>query len=304
MLNNSQPVKPIGEKNRKLSRWRSLAYLMIGICIVVIYLAWRINAYLEFDDFGSQSYEMGLGASAKKYVVGDLGGMKVRIPRYYAELVEYADDPGFGEARKVPRPKRTLDSRLRSFGMDVHFPDMKGLVDAQARKEKRRQPLRERTWLYVGVSADKSYYGDGSLDRLSRVVLKPDEYPGEYWWNNYVRLADEKYGLEVYVVEGVDPKTGKPARESSLTDDIYLQRQATGKVETHIVCRRTSVPEGVASCNMKFTLEPKAHAGINVRFRSGLLREWKKIKVSVRDLLQSFKIKNSTATKVLEFGNK
>jgi len=172
MLNNSQPVKPIGEKNRKLSRWRSLAYLMIGICIVVIYLAWRINAYLEFNDSGSQSYEMGLGASAKKYVVGDLGGMKVRMPRYYAELVEYADDPGFGEARKVPRPKRTLNSRLRSFGMDVHFSDMKGLVDAQARKEKRRQPLRERTWLYVGVSADKSYYGDGSLDRLSRVVLK------------------------------------------------------------------------------------------------------------------------------------
>jgi len=106
------------------------------------------------------------------------------------------------------------------------------------------------------------------------------------------------------VVEGVDPKTGKPARESSLTEDVYLQRQATGKVETHIVCRRTSVPEGVASCNMKFTLEPKAHAGINVRFRSGLLPEWKKIKVSVRDLLQSFEIKNSTATKVLEFGNK
>jgi hypothetical protein len=241
---------------------------------------------------------MGQEESATQDVVGDLGGMKVRIPRYYAELVEYADDPGFGEARKVPRPKRTLNSRFRSFGMDVHFPDMKGLVDAKARKEKRRQPLRERTWLYVGVSAGKSYYGDGSLDRLSRVVLKPDEYPGDYWWNNYVRLPDEKYGLEVYVVAGVDPKTGKPARESNSTEDIYLQRQPTGKVETHIVCRRTSVPQGVASCNMKFTLEPKAHAGINVRFRSGLLPEWKRIKISVRDLLQSFEINNATTTHI------
>jgi hypothetical protein len=188
--------------------------------------------------------------------------------------------------------------------MDVHFPDMKGLVDAQTREEKRRQPLRERTWLYVVVSADKSYYGDGSLDRLSRVVLKHDEYPGDYWRNNYVRLPDEEYGLEVYVVAGTDPHTGKPARESSLTEDIYLQRQSTGKVETHIVCGRASVPQGVARCGMRFTLEPKAHVGIKVSFRAGLLPEWKKIKVSVRDLLQSFEIKNATAAHVSKSNDK
>jgi hypothetical protein len=298
MSTDSTPDKQLKLKNKVSRRWRSVAYLLIGISIVAAYVTWKINAYLEFDNFGAQSSEMALQESATKDVVGDLGGMKVRIPRYYAELVEYVDDPGFGEARKVPRPKRTLNSRLRSFGMDVHYPDMKGLVDAQARKEKRSQPLRERTWLYVVVSAGKSYYGDGSLDRLSRVVLKPDEYPGDYWWNNYVLLPDEKYGLEAYVVAGVDPKTGKPARESSSTDDIYLQRQSSGKVETHIVCGRTSVPQGVARCGMRFTLEPKAHVGIKVSFPAGLLPEWKKIKVSVRDLLQSFEIRNASANHV------
>ena len=51
---------------------------------------------------------------------------KVRIPRHYAEYVEYDGDPGFGEKRKGPVPERTFESKLSSFGMDVRFPDMRG----------------------------------------------------------------------------------------------------------------------------------------------------------------------------------
>jgi hypothetical protein len=65
-----------------------------------------------------------------------------------------------------------------------------------------------------------------------------------------------------------------------------------------------SVPQGVAHCGVRFTLEPKAHVGIKVSFPAGLLPEWKKIKVSVRDLLQSFEINNTTATQVVKFDDK
>lgn len=307
MTDNSKrqmPASGIAEKksnsrNKTFRRWFLLACFIVGIPI--LYVAWKVGAYSVFGPSGFQPTEMVLAQYTPTDVVGDLGGMKVVIPRYYAEYVEYEGDTGFGEKRKESRPVRTFDSRLESFGMDVRFPDMKGLVDWQTRKEKRRQSLHESTWLRVSVSAGKHYYGDGSLNRLAGVVLKPDEYPGDYWWNNYVKLPENKYGLEVYVVAGPDPKTGEPARESHRTKDIYLQRQPTGKVDTHITCERPRVSSGVARCRMKFTLEPKAHVGIEVRLRPALLPEWRKIKVSVRDLLLNFEAKgkperNASAT--------
>ena len=261
-------------------------------------MIWKVSSHPIFLSHGFQPTEMSLAQYTAKDVVGDLGGMKVEIPRYFAEYVEYKGDPGFGGKRKKPRPERSFDSRLESFGMDVHFPDMKGLVDWKTRQEKKRQPLRERTWLRVSVSAGKYYYGDGSLDRLSRVVLKPEEYPGDYWWNNYVKLSKNKYGLDMYEVAGTDPK-GELARESNRTTDIYLDRDANGKVETHITCRHAHKPHGVDTCDMGFTLEPKAQVGVRVGFRRGLLSEWQKIKASVLKLLLSFEVKDSAENRAL-----
>ncbi len=110
-------------------------------------------------------------------------------------------------------------------------------------------------------------------------------------------IPEDKYGLEMYVVAGSDPK-GKPARESYYTTDIYLYRDQNGKVEVHITCRRAKVPHGVARCRMRFSLEPKAHVGIEVAFRKGLLPEWQKIKASVRDLLLSFEVKETAENHV------
>lgn len=41
-------------------------------------------------------------------VIGDLGGMEVRIPRDYARYVEYDADPGFGEKRDGLRPSAPM----------------------------------------------------------------------------------------------------------------------------------------------------------------------------------------------------
>jgi len=279
---------------------RLLRYLLLGVSVLIIYVIWKVGSHPIFLGNGFQPSEMSSAQYTPKDVVGDLGGMKVVIPRYFAEYVEYEGDPGFGEKRKGQRPVRNFDSRLKSFGMDVHFPDMKGLVDWKTRQEKKQQPLRERNWLRVSVSAGKSYYGDGSLDRLSRVVLKPDEYPGDYWWDNYVKLYEDKYDLEMYEVAGTDPN-GRPARESNKTTDIYLERDPNGKVETHITCRHAYKPHGVDTCRMRFTLEPKAQVGAGVKFRRDLLSEWKKIKASVHELLLSFEVKESMWFSAISF---
>ena len=273
-------------------RWRNLIWIiLVGVTLLVIYVIWKVSFFL----YGFQPLEMALAQYTPKDVVGDLGGMKVLIPRYYAEYVEYDADPGFGEKRKGPRPERTFASRLRSFGIEAHFPDMKGLENAQIREEKiqeekRRQPQPESSWIDIGINAGEDYPGDGFLDRGTSYL----DIPGKYWWNNYKRLPNDEHGLEFWVVADVDPRTGKPGRESSDTYDVYIHRDASGKVDTHIRCNRTDVPRGVATCRMGFSLAPKAQVGVRVGFRRGLLPEWQKIRQSAHNLLLSFEVKETS----------
>ena len=283
------------EKPRFGRKLRWVVYFLIGLSIVFIYAMQRISARI----IGFQPPEMALAQYTPKDVIGDLGGMKVRIPRHYAKYVEYDGDPGFGKKRKGPRPKRTFDSRLSGFGMDVRFPDMKGLENAQLWEEKRRQPLQEKTWIYIWVNAGETYSGDGFLDRLTNGTLFSASLPGRkvYWWNTYERMPEDEYGLEVWLLSGTDPRTGKPARESHTTNDIYIHRGSSGNVDTYISCGRPSVPSGIGNCNLTTSLAPKAQVVVKVMFRRGLLPEWKRIQQSVRELLLSFEVdSSSTAT--------
>ena len=143
-----------------------ILFFLAGVTTPVIYIIWKINTVF----YGFQSREMAQAQYTSKDVSGDLGGMKVVIPRHYAEFVQY-DDPG-----------PDGEPRIHSFGMDVRYPDMKGLEDWQTRREKRQQPLKENMWISVGVSAWRSYYGPESLNRLATTVLNPKEYTGLYYW--------------------------------------------------------------------------------------------------------------------------
>ena len=290
--------KKLNKQNKKFRRWFQLAGFIVSIAILIFYVMWKVGTNSDYKPYGIFPPEMVSAQHTPRDVIGDLGGMKVVIPRYYAKYVEYDDSPGFVRKEQRPVQKkqytvRTFDSRLESFGMDVRFPDMKGLVDWRTRQEKRREPLHESNWLSVGVSAGKYYYGDEALNRLARVVLKPDEYPRDYWRDNYIKLPENEYGLEAYMVTGNNPNTGKPARDNFYPADIYLQQQPTGKVDTYIACLRAHISGGIARCNMRFTLEPKAHVGIEVYFRRDLLQEWRKIKASTHDLLLSFEVKEN-----------
>jgi hypothetical protein len=278
----------------KPRKWRWLTHLFIIVGLVIalpfIYMSWRVFIALN----GFQPLEMAAAQHTPRDVVGDLGGMKVRIPRHYAEYVVYDGDPGFGEKRKGPRPQRTFESRLRGFGMDVRFPDMKGLENAQIREEKRRQPLQEYSWLYIGINAGEHYPGDGFLDRRTERTLlqyQPHTPEGkENWLFTYERMPEDEHGLEVWRLSEIDPRTGRPARENSSARDIYIHRDASGKVETFISCKHRSVPGGIGTCNAGTHLEPKAKSVVEINFRRGLLPEWQKICQSARDLLMSFEV--------------
>ncbi|MDR1461782.1 MAG: hypothetical protein LBI68_01400 [Azoarcus sp.] len=285
-------TKNKGNTSRK--KWRWFGFFFVGLSLPIVYVVWKVS-FLIFLITGFQPSEMARAQYTPKDVIGDLGGMKVIIPRHYAEYVEYDGDPRFGEKRKGPRPERTFDSRLRSFGMDVRFPDMKGLENAQIREEMRRQPLKENSWLRISIIGGEDYPGEGFLDRSTDSELfntDAPEYNG-HWSHTYARMSDTEYGLEAWYLSGIDPRTGKPARESSDTSDIYLYRDAYGKIDVYITCSRPSVPEGIGTCNVHSVLGEKAAFVLKISFRRGLLPEWQNILQSARELLLSFKVKQA-----------
>jgi hypothetical protein len=169
---------------------------------------------------------------------------------------------------------------------------MKGLENAQIREEKRRQPLQEYSWLYIGITAGEHYPGDGFLDRVTERTLSNNHAPKSTrpWDHIYERMPEDEHGLEVWRLSEIDPTTGRPAREDSSALDIYIHRDASGKVDTFIRCRHRSVPGGIGTCNAGTHLEPKAKVVVNISFRRGMLPEWQRIRQSTRDLLMSFEV--------------
>jgi hypothetical protein len=299
--NMNDPITPSGnavskqrDKPRPCKGIRWLKVLLIAVAIPVVYVIWKVSVFV----IGFQPPEMAMAQYTPKDVIGDLGGMKVRIPRHYAEYVEYDGDPGFGEKRKGPRPERTFDSRLRSFGIEARFPDMKGLENAQLREEYRRQPLQEKMWIMISIKAGERYPGDGFLDRQTDATLFNIYTPKSigHWRYTYERMPKDEYGLEVWRLSGIDPRTGKPARESNTTEDIYIHRESSGNVNVHIRCGRPSVPNGIGICHLGTSLASKAQAVVDIGFRRGLLPEWKKIQQSVRNLLLSFEVDPSSSS--------
>lgn len=133
-------------------------------------------------------------------VIGNLGGVPVAIPRAYAHLVEYDDDPSFMEPRKGPPPTRSYQSKPRSFGFEVRFPDMEPLTEKNA-AEARKETIYRTMWMRVGVSSN-SDYGFNVEHAMSIFVKNRLKTVSQHF--PYERLPAETYGLIGYTPIGVD----------------------------------------------------------------------------------------------------
>ncbi len=191
-------------KKHKPKKRSSLGCLWVLLLLIggVGYWIWRYQIAQQAAMYGFQPPEMAMARYTPKDVIGDLGGLKVRIPRHYAEYVEYDGDPGWGKKREGPIPERTFDSRLSSFGISVRFPDMKGLENAELREELRRYRLNPNSpWISIGINAGEIYPSMGANARNG--LAKRLWEPSPYWWRNYERLPEDIYGLEAYVLSGL-----------------------------------------------------------------------------------------------------
>lgn len=290
----TQPLQQPTEPRRH--RW--LVWLFAVFIVGGAALLWRcggaqLRELPTFDspiEPGFQSPQMAAAQYSSAPVHANLGGMEVMIPAYFAEYVEYDGDPGWGEKRKGPVPPRTAQSRLRSFGFDVRYPDMVGKSSPDLRKEKREEMLNTTMWLDVTIVSGQHYPGDGFMDRAFKHGLNS---PSTFPLSNFEKLDETQYGLEIYAPKGIDPKTGTPWRQHRDADDAFIYRNSANQVEAEIRC---SNDEGLGErhrrirrCNHHFNLEPLAKAWVTVHYRRGLLPEWRHIQDSVRTLIFSFK---------------
>ena len=225
------------------------------------------------------------GASSVREVVGDLGGVPVRIPIEFAESVEYDDDPGILEPRRKAAPARDFSSRLRSFGFRVRYPDMVGLGSEAARNDRDAHLPGNTFWILVGLKAGEDYVGVGSAERMASATIdRPEAITGAL----YQLAAERTCGLDTYVLTGNDLESGKPNQEHSNAEDIFVGRDATGKATTFIEC--SNRPLNAAPCTQHFDLEPQMHAQVYLMYRRGLLCEWRGIQSTTSQLISSFRM--------------
>jgi hypothetical protein len=271
---------------KKRGRW--LIWLLGFVLLIAAGVFWLWIKITEPYLWGFGPREMAVAQYTPKDVVGDLGGMKVTIPRHIPELVEYNGDPGWGEKRKGPRPQRTHDSKLMSFGFDVRYPDMATFSSPELRADKKAQNDFQTMWLDVGVTTGQHYPRDGAMDSRARYTIDVPAATQLPWTNHYTQLPHKEYGLTVYTLQDLNPKTGKPAREDRDAEDVYIARNARGQVTTFIECD-TQFRHSM-TCQHNFSMEyDGVKALIRVYYRPGLRAHWRDIQAKVTRLILSFK---------------
>jgi len=224
-------------------------------------------------------------AGGVREVIGDLGGVPVRVPLEFAKNVEYDDDPAILQPRLKPVRVRSYSSRLRSFGFDVRYPDMAGTGSEEARKDRAAHLPGNTFWILVGLNAGEHYPGAGSTERLTSSRLgRPEPATGA----PYQLAAEKTCGLDTYVLTGNDPNGDKPNREHSNAQDVFVGRDAAGNATTFIQC--SNRPLHAAPCKQFFDLEPQMRAMVYIHYRRGLLCEWRGIQGATSQLISSFRM--------------
>lgn len=280
--------------------------LFFGVLLLVGVFFFKLFSAATQGQEGNPLFpaEMNAAQFAKQeFVIGDLGGVPVRIPHYFANYVEYDDDPGFGEKRKGPALPRTYKSRLRSFGFEARFPDMAGRSSPELWQDYNQyhdvywkdyyDPVKSITpWISVSFNTGSIYPGDRFLDYYVNATLafKVNASTAALHFMEYEKQPNREHGLTVYAVSGIDPKTKQPYRTlSEDAKDFYVHHDASGKVDAYIKCQNHRYISK-RLCIQTFDLEPKMKSEVYVMYYRTMLPQWQKIQINVIKLVSGFKV--------------
>lgn len=223
------------------------------------------------------------GEPPPDFVVGDLGGMKVKIPSYYVDLMEYEGDPGWTGRRNGPAPVRTYQSRIISFGATVRYPDMAGLSSPAMWADKDNYTPANTPWISIGFISGPIYPGDGFMDRgAQRVIDSIGTRSPDIFKKQAEKLFD---GLDLYVQQG-ESIDGQPRRE--IESDVHIYQDKTGQIKADIRCSNANYP--AALCQHKFSMEDDGlQIKVTIRYRRTMLDQWQKMQEKARHLVLNWK---------------
>ncbi len=243
-----------------------------------IFIGVLLFFYLQFS-ISAENYD--LRSESKSFIFADLGGVEVKIPNYFAKLVEYESIIGMDRISNMGRLKK-----IKSFGFDIRYPDMQGLSSHENYVDFKNRKVFTSKWMWVGVNSGSSYSGEGSISRLTKNSLNRmlDERSSSIFY--YEKLPEKKYGMDAYTPKGTDLKTMKPNREHENSEDVFV---ANGDDAAYIVCSNRKIES--APCRHYFSLEPKIHAEVSIRYRRGLLPDWREIQRGIQKIINDFESK-------------
>jgi len=271
---------------------KSLSILVLFL--IGLFLIWLSVWQIDFDR-SLESFTQSFGSSnvtkrdPSAPVIGELGGLKVSIPGEFARFVEYEGDPHFMEKRKGPSPEKTINSKIRSFGFEIRFPD-----GASRKIGTRGQEIVSLTppvgWLGVGVNAAKDSY---DYSRNLYKGLKDINLDGGLHALVYQKLPDKSFGLHVHEPAPMNmQKPGVPNyKNTQLDKNIFYAEDENGELNTYIEC--SNAKHDSAMCSQRIFLKDSIRLFIKVRYRKGLLKHWKEIKQFVSDTVLGFKYEGS-----------
>lgn len=267
----------------------------MGIVVLLCIAAWFKLASLWVGGF--QPPEMAAAQYSSKDVVGNLGGLPVRLPHYAVHLVEFDGEPSWGKSKNSA--PRTDATGIKSFGFYTRYPDMQMIDSYATEKEQKSQSIYTTMWLSVGVTSGEIYPKDGFLDRRFSCLVPSTAPPrcNTVWWgNDYERLPKPEHSLTVYALKGVEPKSGQPAREDkTFANDVFVAKDKQGRVRTYISC--SNVGHEAAPCGHDFSMEYDGmHALVYLKYRRGLLPHWQDIQTKVTQAMLGFVVQPTPAS--------
>jgi hypothetical protein len=263
-----------------------MTLLVSTLASVTLYFSMWTASESYWMGFNHEPLKIPTHEKQKSFVIGDLGGMLVKIPSHFIKLVEYNGDSEWIHTAdgKHESPPRTQDSKLMHFEFDVRYPDMVTRSTLELERDYQKTPSYKTKWIRVEVRAGKLFQ---DADFLSKMVKRINEPPASFQYIELTQDAQSIDGLTLLAAEGINPKNKIPHRFNHYADDIYIAHHQDKRVSAYINCSNSPVES--APCRHEFSLEPDAKGAISLSYRRELISEWKPIQNSLRNLILNFR---------------
>lgn len=220
-------------------------------------------------------------AYGNPYIIGDLGGYPVNLPSSVVSLLEYDDSPGWDREKL-----RNYQSIIDSFSFRMRYRDQT-LLDTRKNyaQYKREIEMLPNPWIRVGIASGTRYHkGEHVWDRY---IASDFEHGYSSDSPVYQRDGDDyEFGLERYIVPGINPANNLPWRENHSADDVFVHRDAAGHVDTYIRCTNNAVPH--PPCSHSFSVSGGMKVDVDLLYDRQLLPDWQKIQQAAERAIHGF----------------